>query len=228
MKLSFALALATMTGSASAGVIFNPPLSFTQFDGGCSGETLYTGEIVSIAELDYGAFCISDNIDTDEGTIVSYSKVEISKCTEDKIYEDWSTCDEGCASCEPAYHAYTSWDSIAPETVVGYCYEYIFSMDNIAATRSFTETRQINFSFDAGVNEEDAKTYVEMMDSASCIAAGAPVMDITKEAPSTEIPAEIEEETEVEEETEEIESGASTLAATAAVAMGAVATMLLA
>lgn len=222
MKLSIAALALAMAGSASAKIVFSPPLAFTQYDGDCSGDVLYTGEVVSIEDLGMSSFCIADNIETEEGTIVSFSKVEIVSCTEDKIYENWYTCDEDCADCSDVYHAYTNWESVGPDSVVGYCYDYTFSMDTVKTERmvvgTFEETRQINFSFDASGSEEDAKMYVDMLDAGSCIAAGPPVAETMPEV----------EDVTVEEPEEEIESGASTLAATAAVAMGAVATMLLA
>lgn len=220
MKLSIAALALAMAGSASAKIEFSPPLAFTQFDGDCSGDVLYTGEVVSIEDLGMSSFCIADNIETEDGTIVSFSKVEIVSCTEDKIYENWYTCDEDCADCSDVYHAYTNWDSVGPESITGFCYDYTFSMDTVKSERmvvgTFDETRQINFSFDASASEEDAKMYTDMLDAGSCIVDGPPVAETMPE---------VEDE---EPEADEIDSGASTLAATAAVAMGAVATMLLA
>ena len=231
MKLSIAaITLAAMAGSASAGIEFEPAIPFTQFDGDCSGEVLYSGQVVSIEELEYGSFCVAENIDTEAGSMVSYSRVDIASCTEDKIYENWHSCDEGCATCDGAYSAYTTWDSVNPDPVVGHCYDYVFSLDTVKTTRkiaTFDSTRQINFSFDADANPDDVKMYVEMMDLGSCIADGPPV---TADEPVEEMKDDMKDDMTKEDtmEEEEVESGASTLAATAAVAMGAVVTLLLA
>ena len=217
MKLAIStLALAAMAGSASATTVFIPPIPFKQYDGGCSEEVIYTGELLSIEMLEPGSFCISDNFYTDEGTIVSHSKVDVVSCEGDKIYEDWSECDPGCMNCQPAYQAYTLWEDTDANNQVGYCFDYFFSLDEVTPrSTQFTNVRQINFSFDETANPADVKTYVDMMDMNSCIKAGPPAVEVVEVAP-------------VDTTVAQAESGASALAATAAVAMAAATTMLLA
>jgi hypothetical protein len=223
MKLSFTtLAVAAMAGSASAGVTFDPPIPFTQFDGDCDEEVVYTGEVVSINKLDYGSFCIADNINTADGPVVAYSKVDIFECDTERIYENWHHCtDDTCGECESEYQAYTNWDSIDPDNLVGFCYDYTFSMDVTEKIErkvtTFNSVRQINFSFDAYANPEDVKLYTEMMDENSCIALGPPLMQSTTNDEPT-----------ADEDVAAL-SGASTLAATAAtLAMSAATIVLLA
>ncbi len=219
MKLAVStLALAAMAGSASATTVFIPPLPFTQYDGGCSEEVIYTGELLSIEMIEEGTFCISDKFFTDEGTYVSHSKVDIVSCEGDRIYEDWSECDPGCTNCEPAYQAYTLWEDTDANTSVGYCFDYFFSLDEVTPrSTQFTNVRQINFSFDATANPADVKTYIEMMDMNSCIKGGQPAVETIEIAPvETEVVSQVVEE-----------SGASAFAATAAVAVAAAATTML-
>lgn len=226
MKLSFAaLTIATMAGSASAGLIFNPPIPFTQYDGDCqTGDILYNGKVDAINMVEYGSFCISEGLEGEENTV--YSRVDIVECTADKIYENWFTCEDSeCKDCGNEYKAFTSWESIDPENLVGYCYDYSFSIDEqpVSATRkvgTFNEVRKINYNFDADADPEDSMMYVKMMDDNSCIAAGRPT-DSTQD--NTE-----DHSGEDHSHSEGVaESGASVLAASAVVAMAAATSMLL-
>ena len=220
MKLATTtLALAAMAGSASATTVFIPPIPFSQYDGGCEEEVIYTGELLSIEMIEEGTFCISDKFFTEEGTYVSHSKVDIVSCEAGRIYEDWSECDPGCMNCQPAYQAYTLWEDTNLNTAPGYCYDYFFSLDEVTPrSTQFENVRQINFSFDATANAADVKTYIDMMDMNSCIKAGPPaVEEVVEIAPvETEVVSQVVEE-----------SGASAFAATAAVAMAAAATTML-
>lgn len=233
MKLSFAaLAIATMTGSASAGLIFNPPVPFTQYNGDCeTGTVLYKGNVDGIKMIENASFCISESLEGEENT--AYSRVDIVECTADKIYENWFTCEDSeCKDCGNEYKAYTSWESIDPENLVGYCYDYTFSADEqpVSATRktgTFNEVRQINYNFDADADPEDAMMYVKMMDDNSCIAAGRPT-DSTGLKQASEDNIEDHSGEDHSDNEDVAESGASALAASAAVAMAVATTMLLA
>lgn len=227
MKLSFsALAVAAMAGSASAALDFDPPIPFTQYDGDCTGSVLYSGEVVSIKMMEYGSFCVADNIMVGDETQVAYSRVDIVQCEADKIYENWLNCDDAdCSSCEAEYKAYTTWDSIEPADLIGHCYDYTFSADAITkSTRkvagSFNEVHKVNFSFDDDADPADAKAYTELMDQNSCIAYGPPAVDSNVATPVDE---------ENEEEPDEVDSGASAIGATAAatVALAAATAMML-
>ena len=227
MKLSInALALASMAGFASATQIFDPPIPFIQYDGNCDGDVIYTGGVVSINKLEEGSFCIADIIEDTEGnTETAYSRVDVVSCTDDKIYEDWHSCDTDCVTCESEYQAYTNWESTSPDELVGFCFDYFFSLDDItvATTRSFQDVKQINFAFADDAEPEDVKAYLAMMDENSCIAAGSPAVEISKGTDTTDVPDDV-----ADVDADAGESGASTLAATAAVAMAAATTMLLA
>lgn len=239
MKLLFStLALAAMAGSASAKVVFDPPLGFTQFDGDCeTGEPIYEGSVVSIEKISFGNFCVTDKITVEAVTFDSFSKVEILGCEAGKIYEIWHKCEDStCGSCEAEYNAYTNWESIAPDNVIGYCYDYTFSADPISATTrsvpTFDNVRKINFSFNEGTNFEDAQTYVEMMDENSCIVEGEPEPEVTIVSPpkDTSVSKSMDEESDMEEVDigeADSDSGACTLAATAAVATAAATAMFL-
>jgi len=183
MKLSFtALAVAAIAGSASAAITFNPPIPFTQFDGDCDEEVVYTGEVVSINKLGYGSFCIADNINTADGSVITYSKVDVFECDTERVYENWHHCtDMTCGECESEYQAYTNWNSMDADNLIGFCFDYTFSMDAVIEkterkVSTFNEVRQINFSFDANANREDVKLYTEMMDDNSCVANGPPLL----------------------------------------------------
>ena len=234
MKLSLAaLALATMTGSAAAESVFSPPITFTQFNGDCSGEPVYRGAVSSIAMIEEGSFCFSSTIVVDGTEQLEWSRVNIVECTEDKIYEDWHNCDTDCANCEVAYQAYTNWGSIKDDEVIGHCYDYFFAVDDAvdatgATKRMFDATQQINFSFDLDNNAADVNTYVRMLDDNSCIKEGVPAADVTVDIPDPVVVAETPESEDEPVDTVDTESGASTLVATAAVAMAAATTMLLA
>ena len=240
-KLSLsALAVAAMAGSASAMLEFNPPIPFTQYDGTCDGDVYYTGEVVSIKMVEYGSFCVADNIMFGGETTVAYSRVDIVQCDADKIYENWNKCyDAECGDCEPEYMAYTGWDSIAPDELIGYCYDYTFSADVITKSSrniagSFENTLKVNFSFDDSADPADVQAYVEMMDENSCIAYGPPSIDSNVEV---EAEAEsVDEETVVDVEdlvgdildaVDEEVSGATTAGATATVAFAAAATAMM-
>ena len=228
MKLSFtALAVAAMAGSTSAAITFNPPIPFTQFDGDCNEEVVYTGEVMSISKLGYGSFCVTDNINTENGSMLAYSKVDIFECGTERIYENWHHCtDMTCGDCESEYQAYTNWDSIDPDNLVGFCYDYTFSMDEVIQkaerkVNTFNEVRQINFSFNANANPEDVKLYTEMMDDNSCIADGPPLLQSnpTKDSPTIDLSG-------VDISVSKV-SGASSLAATVATLTMAAATIVL-
>merc|ERR1712194_317524 len=143
--------------------------------------------------------------------------------TADKIYENWLTCeDSDCKVCDGEFMAFTTWESIDPENLVGYCYDYSFSMDvqAVASTRkigTFNEVRNINYNFDADADPEDARMYVKMMDDNSCIADGRPT-DST-EQDNTEDNTEDHSGEDHSHSEDEAESGASALAASAVVTM---------
>jgi len=232
MKLSItSLVLTSMAGFASAAEVFDPPIPFVQYDGSCDAEVIYEGEIISIAKLTEGSFCIAENIvDEETGEAeMSYSRVDVVECTEEKIYEDWHSCDADCVTCDVDYMAYTNWESSKPEDLIGYCFDYFFSLDDIsvASTRMFEQTKQINFSFTDGAKTEDVEAYLNMMDNHSCIAAGPPTVEISKgtDTTDTEVPDDVAD---VDADADADDSGASSLVATAAVAMAAATTMLLA
>lgn len=228
MNLSFsALAIAAMAAPVSAKLTFDPPIPFTQYDGDCSGDTLYTGEVVSIKTMEYGSFCVADNIMYQGETTVAYSRVDIVECHADKIYENWNKCsDAECSDCEAEYKAFTGWDSINPENLVGYCYDYTFSADVITkSTRkvagTFDEVMKVNFAFDESADAQDAKAYVELMDKNSCIDFGRPLeTEAEGDAASTSA------DTPADADVEAVDSGASTASAAATVAFAAAAAMM--
>lgn len=229
MKFSFAaLAVATMTGSASASetLSFDPPIPFTQYDGSCGGDVLYGGQVLSIKKMDYGSFCVADNIIAEDGTMsIAYSRLDIISCESDAIYENWSNCvDETCGDCEAEYKSYTTWDSINPEEGKDYCYNYTFSMDPFEATTrkvkgDFFNTMNIYFHFDPSADETDVKAYTQMIDNNSCISYGPPAYTPPAKNSETTIGLTPEEEDSV--------SGSSTLAVTTAAAAMAGVTALL-
>lgn len=239
MKLSLTtLALAAMSRSVSAGTnhasatftkLFTPPIPFTQYDTNCDGDVLYTGSVASITKMEYGSFCISDNIVAEDGTTsVAYSKVVIAECAVDKIYENWSTCeDSACGECAAEYNAYTSWDSIDPESILDYCYDYTFSMDPIEKTSrnvagTFESVMAVDFKFDDDADMDDVMTYLKTMDDNSCIVYGSPKVAANKESEdSTDIEGIIIIE-------EEEDSGSSALVTSAAFFMAGATSMLLA
>lgn len=231
MKLSFsALSFAAMAGSVSASLTFNPPIPFTQYDGDCSGDVLYKGEVVSIKKMEYGSFCVVDNISVDGETLEAFSRVDIVQCEADKIYENWNKCsDAECSECEAEYKAYTGWDSIAPTNLVGHCYDYTFSADAISKSvrkvaGTFENTQKVNFAFDPESNPEDAEAYVKLMDDNSCIAYGPPDVDTNMESPSAEGE---EAEESAGPSDDETASGAITVGATATVALAAATAMMM-
>ena len=231
MKLSFsALSLAAMAGSISANLIFDPPIPFTQYDGDCSGDVLYGGEVVSIKKVDYGSFCVVDNIMVEDQVMQAYSRVDIVQCDADKIYENWNKCtDADCSECQAEYMAFTGWDSIAPKNIVGHCYDYTFSADDITAsvrkvTGTFENTEKVNFSFDASADPADAEAYVKLMDDNSCIAYGPPDADSNNES----VEPESADTAKPPSASDETVSGASTVGATATVALAAATAMMMA
>eukprot|EP00534_Pseudo-nitzschia_fraudulenta_P004899 CAMPEP_0201118898 /NCGR_PEP_ID=MMETSP0850-20130426/3097_1 /ASSEMBLY_ACC=CAM_ASM_000622 /TAXON_ID=183588 /ORGANISM="Pseudo-nitzschia fraudulenta, Strain WWA7" /LENGTH=218 /DNA_ID=CAMNT_0047384389 /DNA_START=97 /DNA_END=753 /DNA_ORIENTATION=+ len=218
-----------MTGSASAGLYFDPPIPFSQFESKCEGDLLYTGQVVSIKKLEYGSFCVADNIDTENGPVLAYSKVDIVQCDEDKIYENWGKCsDSECNSCESEYHAYTTWETVDPTNILGYCYDYTFSMDVVEKTMrktvgTFDQVKQVNFKFDMDADISDVESYVKMMDDNSCIAYGRPSSQgASKDFEDTGFAFDLEDAQDVEV------SGAGALAASAAAVMATATAMMLA
>jgi len=207
---------------------FEPPVPFTQYDGNCDGDIMYTGNVQSIRKLEYGSFCVADEISNGDETVNSYSKVDIVKCDANNIYENWSECtDDTCGDCEESYQAHTDWASINPEPIVGYCYDYTFSLDPVEkmarkAAGTFINTREVNFKFDEDANAGDAKAYVEMMDGNSCIAYGQP----DPEQSGTEVAQ--DDSNKQTEEINEDDSGASALATTATIVLAAATIVLLA
>merc|ERR1719282_522060 len=99
------------------------------------------------------AFCVAEDVALEDGTmVVAYSKIEVSDCTEEYVYEDWSKCeDSACASCVAEYEARATWDSVNPTEPVGHCYRYEFSTEMQAVARSFNNPKSITFSFNADV-----------------------------------------------------------------------------
>jgi len=208
-----------MAGTASANLVFEPPIPFTQYDGDCDSDVVYHGAVKSIKKLDFGSFCVVDNIDTGVGIIEAYSRVDIMDCTAEKIFESWSKCDDSdCTNCVAEYKAFTNWGTIRPDPIVGHCFEYTFSVDDITkATRmvgTFEEVKEIHFNFDEDADAADAEAYVKMMDDNSCISWWDPsdTVDISKDADASDVDV----------------SGASTLASTSVVAMAAGLAMILA
>merc|ERR1711933_468217 len=172
---------------------------------------LYSGEVVRIKTMDYGSFCVAD-----------------------KIYDDWNKCtDADCGDCEAEYKAYTGWDSIEPEELIGHCYDYTFSADEITKSvrmtaGTFEEVLKVHFSFDDNADPDDAAAYVELMDKNSCIDAGPPSIDSNVEL-TTENGETIDiEDKYVNDVLDEIEeSGATSAGAAASVALAAAAAMML-
>jgi hypothetical protein len=228
MNLSFsALAIAAMAGPVAAKLTFEPPIPFTQYDGDCSGDTLYTGEVLSIKTMEYGSFCIADNIMFQGETSVAYSRVDIVECQADKIYENWNKCtDAECTDCEAEYRAFTGWDSIMPNNLIGHCYDYTFSADAITkSTRkvagTFEEVMKVNFAFDESANAEDAQAYVELMDKNSCIDFGRPI-----ETEAGGDVASASADVDADADADSMDSGASTASAASTVALAAAAAMM--
>eukprot|EP00537_Pseudo-nitzschia_pungens_P010426 CAMPEP_0172382312 /NCGR_PEP_ID=MMETSP1061-20121228/281_1 /TAXON_ID=37318 /ORGANISM="Pseudo-nitzschia pungens, Strain cf. pungens" /LENGTH=229 /DNA_ID=CAMNT_0013110155 /DNA_START=29 /DNA_END=718 /DNA_ORIENTATION=+ len=228
MKFTVAtFALATMAGSAAAGgetLSFDTPIPFTQFDGSCTGDVLYAGEVMSIKKMDYGSFCVADNIIGGDGTkSAAYSRLDVVACETDAIYENWSKCsDATCSDCVAEYKSYTGWDSINPDEGKDFCYRYTFSTDPIEKTTrkikgQFFNSMDIFFHFNPSADADDVNAYVKMMDENSCIGYGPPAY-----TPSTG-----KDNVEIEAIAGNGVSGSSTLAATTAAAAIAGVTALL-
>lgn len=239
MKLSLtAVTLAAMAGSASAAVLeFDPAIKFKQYDTGCGGNLIVTGEIVAIKHLEYGSFCITDNIEEEDGSISkTYSKVEITECASDRIYENWSKCiDQSCSFCDGGYSSYTTWESIKPESGTDHCYVYNFSFEAGKTTRkaSFEDALPIYFNFDADSDQQSIADYLMLMDENSCIADGPPAADEPSlEEPATPMDTGTEETPmsdmgDMDMTKEDPVSGASALAASAAFGVAAITAMFL-
>ena len=234
MKLSFAaLTLAAMAGSTSA-LTFEPALAFTQFDGDCDGEAIYNGAIQSITTMSDSTFCVVDSItDIESGeSMMSFSKVEIIGCKSDKIYEQWHHCvDSNCGLCETSHQMYSTWDSVNPDNLLGFCYDYTVALEDTATKAergiaTFDQVASVRFSFDDDVDAADAAAYIEMMDMNSCIKDGPPPASEDHDDEDHD-DHDHDHDHDDEDHDDEMDSGASALATTAVVAMAAAATTML-
>lgn len=112
--------------------MFEPPLAFTQYMGGCSEENfLISGMIESLEVLDEdGAFCLVDMVTDEDGNESEvYTKYVIDECTADGIFESYYTCDDSsCSSgCEANFIAYSP--PYGATSGLGACFNYTYSTD---------------------------------------------------------------------------------------------------
>lgn len=184
MKLSLSAALvATMTvgfASAQASVDFDP-INFLQFEGACSGDLLYAGQITGLKKIDEGKFCVANIRQSDnDGDKIVYSRLDVIKCTEDKVYENWFLCeDSDCANCDLEYRAYTSWNDIHPADELAHCYDYQYSTDSMETLKRnilgpLKDTKSVDFMFGPGAVEADVAKYRGFIHDNSCVALGKP------------------------------------------------------
>ena len=179
MKLSLSTVLAT-TMSASAvryshsSVEFEP-IEFLQYETTCDEDKLlYKGQITGVQKIDEGKFCISDVVSAAGGDKDVYSRLDIIKCTEDKVYENWFLCeDKECASCSLEYRAYTSWADVFPEDELEHCYDYQYSTDPATALQRnvlgpLENTISVDYMFGPTANADDVATYRNFIQSNSC------------------------------------------------------------
>lgn len=180
MKLSLSTLLAaTMmaVGSSESSVEFDS-IAFIQYSGTCDGEVLYDGEITGIKKLDEGKFCVSDILHAPDGDKEVFSRLDIVTCTADKVYENWLLCeDKDCASCNLEYRAYTTWDNVHPEDMMGHCYDYQFSTDDMVALQRnvlgpLDNTKSVDYMFGSDANEADVAAYRGFIHDNSCIGIG--------------------------------------------------------
>ena len=152
---------------------FDPPVPFTQYEGGCdedNANAVFNGKIASIAVMEWSQFCVEDIIDT-VGSL--YSKLEID-CTHDAIIENYSKCTEKtCSDCVPELLFTSPWLSVYPDLPTDHCFNSSYTIDG--------EERYIQYKFDETDNYDDAKSYHEMVNVNSCINSWQPFLQDLQE-----------------------------------------------